>query len=815
MISERTRRAILAAIGGLGVGSTLSPTVERALDRFAPLSGSVWDAANRELSRTVESEYGHATLRYDDYGVPHVEGESEAALYFGVGYAQAADRLLQLDLVRRTARGRLSAIAGERTVESDELYLQLDLPRAARASWTLLEDETRRMLSAFADGVNAYIERETLPLGMQLLGDEPEPWTPVDSLLMSKLIAMRLTFDFDALKRRTVADRLGSRAATELFPDGLDHEYPILREGIGGSTEFPGGTQAARSRGAPGATSNGADGSRSTEDDVTGFDPAFLDWLSQLESPNGIGSNSWLVSGTHTESGRPILCNDPHVDLSAPPLWYEQHLETEELSIRGAALPGIPFIVTGENQAGAWGITNAYVEVLDTYTYDVEGDEYRYGDEMKSFETQTKKLPVAGGTDRTVEFTRTVHGPVLEREDERVGVAWTGLTGTRTMDALRRISLSEGLDDVLDAARRCDTPTQNVVYASRDGRTAYILCGLVPYRGSQEDPVRGDQVFDGSEREGEWPGYVPYGRSDFSKFVDFEDKPIAIDPDYIATANQKIVEDPGVYLTRHARPPYRAQRIYDMIEGAIDDGESIDRETMMEMQRDTRSELAADLVPELLDQRDAIDDAVAEELDVLADWDYEMDRDSRGALLFSLWFEEFQRLTFEPQFEPEELDESYWPDAWVLATLPADSQWFDDPETDTTERRGDVIAAAFEAAVRRIDEEGHDTYGDVNEARIEHQLGLSFLRYPHRPTDGSGYTIRNFWVDLQLGSSWRMIAPLGENSESSAILAGGNSGDYFSEHYSDQFSMWNAGEYKSMARTLPESIDVEFGGDGS
>ena len=787
MDRDITRRGLIAAIvGGGAVGGSLSP-VRGYLDRFAPFSGAAWRDPTDPTNRRVESPYGEATVSYDDYGVPHVEAGNEQALYFAVGYVQAADRLFQMDLQRRVMSGRLSEVVGEGTLDSDEFHVRMDFEGGAEANLELLAGtETGGMVEAFAAGVDAYREREELPIEFGLLEYEPDPWTAVDTMLMEQQIAWGLTGSFRTLRRERLARELGADAVEELYPLRMDHDSPILRDERGDG---------------PSARRTVPSGSVETD--------ALVDWLGEFESPPGVGSNSWVVSGEHTASGRPIVANDPHLDLMAPPVWYEMNLQTDETSVRGVTFPGVPFVVIGQNHAGAWGFTNAGADVVDFYSYETDdaGERYRYEGEWREFDIEERTIAVADGDDRTVTVRKTVHGPMLEREGQQVGVAWTGHTATETSRAVHEYSHSDGMDDFLDATRNMDLPTQSVVYADRDGNTLFYVTGRIPIRTadaaerssassrqseSADDEIWGTRVFDGSAGEAEWEGFEPFGVSSWEGFVPFEEKPHAINPDYLGTANQRIADDPQHYVGEQYATPYRGRRLYDLLDRRAASDDPVNPEFARRMQRDTRSELAAQVVDELLAAaEESGGDDVSNAVDLLREWDYRMDRDSRAALVFRRWVDRFREETFGDEFADAGLDESYYPNDWVLATLPEDSRWFGDSS------RGEVMVRALRNALDEIDEGA--TYGDYNTTEpITHPFGQPFLNYPVYPTDGSAHTLNNYRKESAVGSSWRMVCPMADGEPSTCVLPGGNSGDYFSDHYHDQLRMWADGEYKSM-----------------
>ncbi|EMA64996.1 penicillin acylase family protein [Halorubrum kocurii] len=814
MTNRTTRRAVLAAALAAGTGGIAASAAGDLLDSFAPLSGGAWDAADRSLPETVTSPHGDASVVVDGDGVPHVKADDEAAAYFAVGYLQAFDRLFAMDLQRRVMRGRLSEAVGAATVESDEFNLAMGFAEAAEATWDLVrETPAGPLVEAFADGVNAAIEAEQLPVEFALVGHEPRPWTPVDSMLMEKQISWTLTGDFSGLRRAVVADRLGADRADELFPRRLDHDAPILDGDETRLGDTSGERVADRGWRQP-AVSDPLDA------DLTA-------WLSGFESPTGVGSNSWVVSGEHTASGTPIVAYDPHLSLMAPPLWYEQRVETPERSVRGATFPGVPFVIAGANDRGTWSFTNVGADVLDCYRYETDeaGERYRYEGEWREFDTETHAIPVSGGEDREIEVKRTVHGPLIEREGRRVGVAWTGHTATRTTVAIDELGRSDGLDDALAAARKFDLPTQNLVYADADGRTMYYATGQLPIREIDGEAVAGDRIFDGSAGEGEWAGFEPFGRSSWDGFVPFEEKPHAIDPDVLSTANQRVIDDPRHYVGVAYATPYRGMRIADRLDDAVASGEPTDPAFHRALQRDVRDGRAAQLVPDLVAAVEAAGDgeagpgseaepsdratAAAEALD---DWDYRMEWDSRAALVFARWLDRYRALAFGPTFDAVDLGETYRPSDWVLATLPDGDQIFADRS------RPETMVAALEESLAEIEEAGWEAYGDWNStAAMTHPLGgeAPFLNYDELPADGSRATVMNYRVDDAVGSSWRMVVRPG--TDATAVLPGGNSGDYFSEHYDDQLRAWLANDQKPMSPGEPPDADetVAFRGDSS
>jgi len=785
---DTARRGLVAAVlGGVAAGGFFTPA-STYLDQFAPLSGSVWASTTGEPPGEVDSEYGEAALRYDGHRVPRIEADDEAALYHAVGYAHGTDRLFGMDLQRRLMRGRLSAVVGEAALDSDRFRVQMDFARAAEANWTAMQDrdsEVAGLLEAYADGVNAAREDQALPPEFELLGYEPAEWTPADTLILQLQISWTLTGSFESLRRSVLAPKLGESFA-DLFPRRYEHDSPILREGVG--------------------TAGGGDGGGGSESrDEPPVSGEFAGWLSGFESPPGVGSNSWVVSGEFTESGAPLVANDPHLSLLAPPVWYQQHLDWGDGRVRGVTFPGVPFVIIGENHAGAWGFTNAGVDVLDCYEYETDGDRYRYGGEWREFETEEHTIAVDGADDVAVTKRKTVHGPVVEREGEEVAVAWTGFSATATTDAVHAMAHSEGLADFREATREFDLPTQCVVYADRDGNTYHKVTGKIPVRYTDGERVPGWRVFDGSGREGEWRGFTPYGESSWEGFVPFEEKPGAVNPDYVGTANQRIVDDPGHYLAESYSPPFRGERLYEVLDDWVDEG-GMTPEDMRDLQRDTVDTRARRLVPRLLDAADV--EAAGPPFDALPDWDYRMDRDSDGALAFAVFLDAYREALYDDGFAEAGLSEDYWPGDWVTVTLD-ESPWFDRDETPASAT--EAMQVALESAADRLADEGWETYGEYNEVSLEHPFGQSFLNYPTVPTDGSPATLNNYRRDSDTGSSWRMVVPMSEDGEASVVLPGGNDGDPFSAQYSDQLRAWADGDYYAFDREFA-GPSIEFGG---
>ncbi|MFD1515441.1 penicillin acylase family protein [Halomarina rubra] len=795
--------AVLLVVAGVLGGSYLSLA--------APFSGGAWtgvadggDGVGSSVSgalngeTTVENPHGEATVAYDEAGVPHIEAENEAALYYAIGYVQARDRLWEMDLQRRLMGGTLAAAVGEQAVESDRFHREMDFQGAAEASWQALEDtEYGPLVEAYTAGVNRYVETEPLPVEFRLNDYEPEPWTPEATLLIDKQISWSLSGDFRDLERGVLDSTLAAEQVDQLYPDQLDHDSPVLR------TEW-----------------NGSSANATARSDLADYD-ALYESLRDFQREPGIGSNNWVVSGNQTASGQPLLANDPHLTLTVPPVWYEMRLTLtgeDGYDVRGVTFPGVPSVIIGQNRNVAWGVTNVGADVTDLYTYDTpSNDTYVYDGEERAFETERQTIAVKDGEDVDITVRKTVHGPYLERETPNgsvaVAVAWTGLTGTKEAIAIRGFNAAETVEDVEEAARDFDSPTQNLVAADSEGGTLFRATGKYPYRYIDGERVRGDRVFDGSAGEGEWRGFTPFGQSTWEGFVPYEQVPHVLNADYVATANQRTADEPGFYLSESSRyaDPYRGARIYELLDERAASGEPMDRAFMQTMQRDVYSKAAEGFVPGVLASREAMDEDTRDWADLLESWDYNMTADSEAALAFALFRQEVRNATFHDEFAAEGLDEGYYPHLYVTQTLPADSEWFDDVRTTERETRADAYATAMKRAKARADENGWETYGDYNQLDLDHPFPVGYLDYPERAMDGSPFTVSNFRVEgsMQAGSSWRMISTFGDQP-SLGVIPGGQSGNPFSPHYHDQLDTWAEGEYKPMAFDSPGDVDIRF-----
>jgi penicillin amidase len=790
-----TRRGIIAALLAAGTGAGVASPADEILDGVAPVSGGAY-TNERTVSGTVESPYGSAAVTYDDHHRPSISAESQEAAYFAVGYVHAADRLFEIDMFRRTAQGRLAEVLGPFAVERDVRHTKLDFRTAAAATRRRLSGtEIERVLTAYADGITAYIEAEPPGVEFGLFDYEPDPWSVLDTLSITKWVSWRFGGG-TSLRHRLYRQRFDADTYETLFP-----------------THFPGRPPAIRSESTSTDTDPTSDGSvfGSVDTDEAGggsrarsetpLDPAFVEWATGSDPPTYLGSNGWVVSGEFTESGRAAVCSDPHVGLQAPPFWYEQRVETPDNTVEGVALPGVPIVEIGRNDTGAWGLTALQGDVTDLYTYEVsdDGNRYEHRGEWKPFETEERRVPVRGGDNRTVTMKKTVHGPVLDRTIDgttrQIGIAWPGFSDSdQVVTGFFRLQRADSVEEARAACAEIGIPL-NVFYGNDDGDTLYQVVGDIPIRREDGNVVAGDRLFDGSVGEGEWSEYEPYGSLGAETTVPFTELPSVTNADYVVSANQRPTDDPAYPIGgRGFAPGVRATRIYELLDEATADGGTVDISTLKSIQLDTVDLLAQELVPVILDTREQLDTRLDSWLDALEKWDYTMTRDSTAALVFSVFLEEFRKETFADIFESVRLEEYHWPASWVLLTLDPDSELFGGD-------RAAVVAEAMRQAIGRIEEQDWSTYGDRTEITIDHIARVvSGLDYPSQRVDGSSYT-----VNVNYGSGWgvgyRMITE-GSDGPFHTVLPGGNDGSPLAEAYADQLSLWADDAYRT-----PEAPD--------
>src|SRR6266705_4403379 len=534
------------------------------------------------------------TVDRDRWGVPHIRAASVEDLAEAQGYVMAQDRLWQLDLLRRVARGQLSEILGERTLQIDKDFRTLGLGRVADREATRLEPDARKILEAYARGVNEFIaqHQSNLPLEFSLLGYKPQPWRPADTLAISGYMYRTLADTREReVNRAKVTGRAGPDCAKDLFSQESTMDHFVI-----GDPNVPndGSQRSATDPDAddddddiqPDTVFKAALGS-ATGGESDGNAPDLTSALAQSverflgESRNeirqGLGSNNWVVSGAHTATGKPLLANDTHLDLMMPSIWYEVHLTAPDWNVKGLTLPGAPMVIIGHNERIAWGFTNNGADVQDLYIETLNPDlpdEYRVKGAWTKAQIFDETIRVKGESDEHFKVTVTRHGPVVLREgDKAYALRWTATEPGGLANSYTWLGKARNWKEFRDTLKRVWGPGQNAIYADVDGNIGYIMAARVPLRkkGHGEMPVPGDTD------DYEWTGYIP-----------FEQLPQALNPEtgLIVTANARVVgPNYKPYLTDRWEEPYRTARIYDLLH----DRHDLRPEDMLKVQTDTYS----------------------------------------------------------------------------------------------------------------------------------------------------------------------------------------------------------------------------------
>ncbi|AEE47209.1 penicillin acylase family protein [Cellulomonas fimi] len=792
------------------------------------------------------------TVTRDPRGVPTITATTTEDLFRAQGYVAAQDRFFEMDYRRHVTSGRLSELVGENedALAADKVIRTFGWRRVAEQEWDILDPSTRDALQAYADGVNAYLSTrdpsqvavEYAVLGLRLHTPAPREWDPVDSLAWLKALAwdLRGNYDDELARAQTFASVQDVARVEQLFPAYADDvNAPILS-----ADELA--TTATRT-------------AATTELDLTddGLQSALasaqeaLDAVPHLVGDGaGVGSNSWVVDGRFTESGGPLLANDPHLGISAPGIWAQVALRCAEVTaqcpydVSGFSNAGMPGVVIGHNADLAWGLTNMGADVTDFFLEKVEGDVTVRDGETAPVRERTETISVNGGEDVELTVRETVHGPIVSDvlgvdavqdaprpEDApgrqlEVALAWTALQPGHTADALLAMARARDADDVAEVAALLEVPAQNIVFATTDGHIGYQAPGRIPVRST----VTGGAV----PSDGTWPRPGWDSAYDWQGYVDPADMPRALDPaeGFVVAANQAVTPTGvGPFLTKDWDYGYRSQRIRTLLEERLATGEPLDVEDMAQIQADQRNPYAEALVPTLLEL--PIDDAFDDDgQELLRDWDLVSDTDSAAAAYFAAVWRTLLRLAFDDELpdDASPTGDSRWLE--VVRRLVADpsSPWWDDRSTPgVVEGRDEILTRAMVSARRQLTTQlGRDAedwrWGMMHVAEPEHPVlggpslpGLvrSFVNpSPLSVGGGSSIVDATAWdastpsYAVTAAPSMRMVVDLGDLDASTWVTLTGTSGHPASVHYTDQFEEWATG------RTFPwpftrESTDAD------
>ena len=829
----------------------------------------------------------------DERGVPHIYASTDEDLMAGLGYVHSQDRFFEMDYRRHVTAGRVAELVGDvpAAIEADLVVRTMGWRDVAEQEWDLLADESRELYTAYADGVNAYLEdREASRLGIEYTVlslstdiEQVEPWTGVDSLAWLKAMAwdLRGNYGDEVARASALRPMFGDVEVVEgLFPDyPVEDHAPILPEGstgggesasdapaesptAGAGTEPPAdgdeppsdGTEPSSdgaATGTDGATA-GTDGATTSRDASAAVVQAgaALDAVPVLLGRgDGIGSNSFVVSGEHTDTGEPILANDPHLAIDQPNLWFQVGLHCTELTadctfdVTGFSFAGMPGVIIGHNDQLAWGLTNLGADVMDLTLERVFSDgTYLRGEERLPLERRTETILVDGADPVTLEVLGTEAGPLVSEvltdtraaagvpvpedspeahfEGYSVALQWTALEPGRTGDAVFALNRAATAEDVAEAAALFEVPSQNIVFATTDGDIGYQAPGRIPVRAEVDGPLPSD---------GSWPRPGWDERYAWQGDVEASDMPAALNPEegFVVAANQAVLPagtDP--FLTGDYDPGYRSQRIRTLLEEQIASGEPLTVDGAHEIMLDDASPFGEVIVPALLEV-DVEDPFVTEAVELLEQWaaeGYPNDVDSAGAAYFNAVWVAILATTFG-----DELPTAQTPDGgarWLqvlqeILAEPGHRHWDDRTTVNVVETRDEILSQALvhgrhQLTARLGKDPSSWRWGDLHTFAPQHPVlggdGVpGLVRWFVNPepvgVSGGSSIVNATGYDaaardeygrpsyrVTSGPSMRMVVDLADLDASTWVTSSGTSGHPSSGHYTDQAQAWVEGE---------------------
>jgi penicillin amidase len=727
---------------------------------------------------------GNSEVYFDNRLVPHVFAEKENDAYFIQGYLHAKFRLWQMEMQTYAAAGRVSEVAGPRTLQFDRQQRRLGMVFAAQNMLLELENDpvSKNIVDQYTAGVNAYIEslsERSLPLEYKLLGYRPEKWTNLKVALFVKQMAKTLASTENDLALSFAKNFFNEAQLQILFPQIQDSLDPVIPRG----TAFP----AATVMPSPPADVDSA--YRNNYNIIP---------LTEAEKPNPAnGSNNWVVSGAKTKSGKPILANDPHLELTLPSVWFEMQISTGDMNVYGVSFPGCPGIIIGFNDHIAWGLTNSGRDVRDYYEItfrDSTKTSYWFNNSWKQVDSiKIETFHVKGGVTAYDTVAYIDQGPVMFDGDyenrisrgKAYAVRWIAHEASNEMLAFNKLNHARNYDEYLSAIKHFVSPAQNFAFASVNGDIALWQQGKFPARW----PMQGMYIMPYKDSSYTWQGYIPQ-----------EHNPHMLNPSrgFVSSANQRSVAADYPYYIPGDYDLYRGIRINRQLANmnAVTPGD------MMNLQKDNYNSMAATALPLLLKNLSA-GDFNATELqyaDTLRNWNYFSDPSTVAPTIFKLWYDSLEKFIWHDELRPLHEIGFNTHESTLLEALLRDTAfpYIDDINTRNRETLSDAVSISFRQsakAVKQLAAQKYDTWGAYKNTTLYHLLGQQLLPFARSGLNiGGGVHVVNA-MQHNHGPSWKMVVEMTEPKQAWVIYPGGQSGNAGSKYYDNFVDDYAAGKY--------------------
>jgi penicillin amidase len=724
---------------------------------------------------------GKSEVYFDDRLVPHVFAEVETDAYFIQGYLHAKYRLWQMDLQTLSAAGRESEVAGERRLEHDREFRRLGMVYAAENSLKAMEadPETKAICDAYTAGVNAWINSLTessLPIEYKLIGYRPTQWSNMRTALFLKYMSYDLAAHDNDFEMTNAQSYFSPADFNLLYPVLQDSADPIIPKGtLFGVSSLSLNTPAS------------ADSLYFKKDTVTAQETAKPD--------RSNGSNNWAVSGSKTKSGAPILCNDPHLGLNLPSLWYEMQLSTPTFNAYGATFPGAPSVIIGFNDSCAFGFTNGGRDVRDYYEIKFKDDtrqQYWFDNAWRNTEFRYEQIKVSGKPDFIDTVAYTVFGPVMydknfggkrSSSNKNYAVRWKPHDGSNDLTIFSGLNRAKNYADYQSVVVNLRAPGQNVVFASKSGDIAIRTQGEWPAKWKEQ----GDFIMPGTDSSYMWQGNIPDAET-----------PYQYNPErgFVSSANQRPVDSTYPYYLGREYPSPRGFIINRKLAAM----QQVTPKDMMDLQTDNYNVFAEMARPVFLKriEQSVLSTEERKYFNLLQGWDLKNDPGSKGATVFALLWEQFKKVVFDDEFKDAPKPILLPFESTLLEATLRDSayKFFDNIETNQKETLEDDATEAFRLACKKLKDAeagGKLEWAAYKGTRVMHLAKIPAFSRLNLPI-GGGTNIINATKETH-GPSWRMVVSLTAKTEAYGVYPGGQSGNPGSRFYDNFVDDWAAGKY--------------------